>query len=261
MPFRQAGALRILEFDLLNSPRLTHGVFTRQGGNSPVPWNSLNLGSTVGDDLRHVRANRKLALDSVGRSEESLYEVWQTHSNRVVVVTAPRGAASLIQADAMITRSPDVTLVMRFADCVPILLFDPVRVATGIAHAGWLGTVRKTAAEAVRAMATAFGCRPGDILAALGPAIGVDHYEIGTDVEAQFQDSFGSDSALHLKPYNGAVHLDLRSANRALLESEGVREIEASGLCTACHTEDWYSHRGEAGRTGRFGAVIALRGQ
>lgn len=259
MPFRQVGDLRYLEFDILRFPRLAHGVFTRLGGSSPAPWDSLNLGSTVGDALENVQANRGLILRTIGRAEDSLHEVWQTHSNQVVLVGAPRAGAPLVQADAMITSSPHVTLLMRFADCIPILLYDPVRHAAGIAHAGWLGTVRKTALETVRAMAAQFGSRPREIRAALGPAIGVDHFPIGAEVEQQFQEAFGAESARHLKPYNGAIHLDLGSANRWLLESEGVVDIEESGLCTACHLSDWYSHRGEAGRTGRFGALIGLR--
>ena len=259
MPFRQDGELRILEFDCLRNPRLTHAVFTRRGGLSPAPWASLNLGSTVGDSLENVRANRARVMGALGRSEESLYEVWQTHSNEVLVVAEPRGSAPLIQADAMITRSSQVTLLMRFADCVPILLFDPEVPAVGIAHAGWLGTVRQTAAHAVRAMASHLGSWPASIRAALGPAIGVDHYAIGPDVEQQLRRSFGVDCERHLTRRDGNLHLDLLSANRALLEAEGVREIEDARICTACNPADWFSHRGEGGTTGRFGAAIALR--
>jgi hypothetical protein len=119
--------------------------------------------------------------------------------------------------------------------------------------------VRKTAGQAVQAMAAHWGCRPGAIRAALGPAIGVDHYAIGTDVEQQFRQAFGAGSDRHLTRLNGSLHLDLLSANRALLEAEGVEEIEVAGLCTACNLPDWFSHRAEAGRTGRFGAIVALR--
>ncbi len=259
MPFRQSGELRSLEFDSLSNPRLIHGVFTRLGGLSPAPWHSLNLGSTVGDSPENVQGNRARLLRAIDRPEASLHEVWQTHSSDVVVVTEPRGAAPLVQADAMITRSRQVTLLMRFADCVPILLFDPEVPAVGLAHAGWLGTVRKTAAHAVQAMATHLGSRPGALRAALGPAIGADHYVIGADVELQFRAAFGAESDRHLTRHNGSLRLDLLSANRALLEAEGVEQIEDAGLCTACNLSDWFSHRGEAGRTGRFGAVVALR--
>jgi hypothetical protein len=259
MPFRQDGELRILEFDSLRNPRMTHAVFTRHGGMSPAPWASLNLGSTVGDSLENVRANRARVMNALDRSEESLHEVWQTHSNEVLVVAAPRGSAPLIQADAMITRSAQVTLLMRFADCVPVLLFDPEVPAVGIAHAGWLGTVRQTAAHTVRAMVAHLGSRPASIRAALGPAIGVDHYAIGPDVEQQFRQAVGGDAERHLMHRDGRLHLDLLSANRALLEAEGLREIEEARICTACNPVDWFSHRGEEGRTGRFGAAIALR--
>jgi YfiH family protein len=147
---------------------------------------------------------------------------------------------------------------MRFADCVPILLHDPRRKVVGIAHAGWLGTVRLTAAAAVRAMAEHYGSRPEDIQAGIGPSIGPDHYEVGADVIAKVQESFGSDAAQLVQQRGRKQHFDLWQANRLQLEQAGVRQIEVAGLCTACHLEDWFSHRAEKGKTGRFGALIAL---
>jgi YfiH family protein len=260
MPFRQVGALRVFQFESLNHPGLLHAVFTRGGGVSPEPWRSLNLGGTVGDARDRVQQNRQRALEAIGRTAESLYEIWQVHSAHALRVDQPRGAAPLVQADILVTDAPQVTLLMRFADCLPILLFDPARGAVGLAHAGWLGTVRKAAAAAVRAMRQAFGSRPRDLLVGIGPSIGPDHYAVGQDVVAMLHDSFGARAEQHLRRNNGSIHLDLWSANRQLLEEEGVEAIEVAGLCTACHLEDWYSHRGEHGRTGRFGALIAVNG-
>jgi purine-nucleoside/S-methyl-5'-thioadenosine phosphorylase / adenosine deaminase len=258
MPFDQIGDLHLFTFETLNRPGLKHALFTRRGGVSPSPWASLNLGGTVGDDRFRVLENKRRLLEAAGRREASLHEVWQVHSARVVHAQAPRGQQALQQADAMITSNPQVTLLMRFADCVPILLYDPVRQAIGMVHAGWLGTVRKTVVETVRAMQATFGTRPADLLAALGPSIGPDHYAVGEDVAQAVRQAFGAMADELLTKHNGRLHLDLWLANRRLLEGEGVRSVEVAEICTACHSEDWYSHRGEAGKTGRFGALAAL---
>lgn len=258
MPFHQAGDLRLYTFESLNRPGLQHAVFTRRGGVSPSPWSSLNLGGTVGDDVPRVLENKRRALESVGRSADSLHEVWQVHSADVVDARQPRGQEGLRQADAMITSNPRVTLLMRFADCVPILLYHPDRQAIGLVHAGWLGTVRKTVVHAVRALQETYGCDPGGLLAALGPSIGPDHYAVGGDVVGAIREALGPAAEEVLTVRGGQVHLDLWLANRRLLEGEGVAAIEGAGLCTACHAEDWYSHRAEKGKTGRFGALMAL---
>lgn len=261
MPFRQLGPLLAYEFEALSRPQILHAVFSRHGGLSPAPWRSLNLGGTVGDDRQRVSANLDTALRAVGRRPESVYDVWQVHSAKVVRAREARGDVPPIQADGIITDDPRITLLMRFADCVPILLFDPVNLAVGIVHAGWLGTVRKAASAAVLAMSDSFGSRPDQLIACLGPSIGPDHYPVGPEVVASVRESFGRSAEDLLQNHNGSIHFDLWSANRVILEGEGVRAIEIAGYCTACHLEDWYSHRGEGGSTGRFGALIALSGR
>lgn len=258
MPFAEISELRLFTFESLNRPGLKHAVFTRRGGVSPSPWASLNLGGTVGDDRSRVLENQRRALEATGRKEGGLHEVWQVHSADVVHAHTPRGQQALIQADAMITSNPQVTLLMRFADCVPIFLYDPARQAIGLVHAGWLGTARRIVAQTVRAMRDAFGCQPADLLAGLGPSIGPDHYVIGDDVVQTVRQELGPQSDEVLTVRASQASLDLWLANRRLLESEGVSSIEVAGLCTACHLDDWYSHRAEGGKTGRFGALMAL---
>jgi len=258
MPFRQAGELRLYTLDSLNLPGVIHAAFTRRGGVSPSPWASLNLGGTVGDDRSRVLENKRRALEAVGRSPESLFEVWQVHSADVVHARAPRGQDDQQQADAIITDHPGVTLLMRFADCVPVFLVDPHKRAVGLAHAGWLGTVRRTVVHAVEAMARAFGSDAGDLRVGIGPSIGPDHYPVGPEVVEAVSQTLGPRADEVLSSVNGEVRLDLWRANQLLLESAGVSSIEVAGVCTACNPGDWYSHRGEAGRTGRFGAMLAL---
>lgn len=260
MPFRQAEQLRYFQFESLNSDRTQHAIFTRQGGVSPEPWRSLNFGATVGDDLARVARNKQRALLALPRAVSSTYDVWQVHSAVVVRAEQPRADQPPLKADGIVTDVPELTLIMRFADCVPLLLFDPVSGSIGLAHAGWLGTVRQVARQLVLSMQRHFGARPGDLLAGIGPSIGPDHYPVGPEVVEQVRAAFGTDAHSHLDERNGAVHFDLWSANRAQLAESGVRSIELAGICTACNLQDWYSHRGEAGKTGRFGAIFSLHG-
>ncbi len=258
MPFCQNNGIRYYSFDIF--PRsVVQGVLARHGGVSPAPWSSLNVGGTVGDERDRVIENRRRSFAALGRSFESLFDVWQVHSADAVFAEAPRPQGQeLQQADIMFTDRPSVTLYMRFADCVPILLHDPKKQVVGIAHAGWLGTVRGAASAAVREMTEHYGSQPGDIQAAIGPSIGVDHYEVGPDVLAKVHESFGADADQLVETHGGKTHLDLWAANRVQLERAGVEQIEIAGICTACHLDDWYSHRAEKGKTGRFGALIAL---
>ena len=257
MPIHHRDDIRYFQFDNL---KVRHAIFTRQGGSSPEPWSSLNVGGTVGDDLARVRANRNLSLEALGCAPESVFDVWQVHGTDVVCAHAPRPEGeSLRQADIILTDKCDLTLYMRFADCVPILFHDARKGVVGVAHAGWRGTLRDVARSTVDAMIKNYGSNPADIVAGIGPSIGPDHYEIGSDVILQVMQKFGDESELFLKSHNGKIHFDLWKTNKVLLEQAGVGKIEVAEICTACHTADWFSHRAEKGRTGRFGALISLQ--
>jgi len=259
MPYHQIGPLRYYTFQSFDDEGVKHGVFTRQGGVSPKPWNSLNLGGLVGDELTNVAANRERIFDALERPRESVYDVWQVHGNDVVCTDAPRTFENEhLKADAILTDKPLVTLLMRFADCVPIALYDPVHKVVGLVHSGWPGTVKRAAAAAVEAMQVRYNSDPADLLATIGPSIGVDHYPVGENVIEAVQTTFGEDASALLQVNGDAIHLDLWTANQLVLEQAGVHQIELAGICTACHTEDWYSHRAEKGKTGRFGMIIHL---
>lgn len=258
MPFFTSGPIRYYTFESLDENGLTHAVFSRQGGVSPAPWDSLNMGGTVGDDPLRVAENRHRAFRSMNRHPDSMYDVWLVHGAAVVKVDQPRLTTEIQQADAIITDKKDVTLFMRFADCVPLLFHDPVRNAIGLAHAGWPGTIKRAASAVIEAMQAAYGSHPADICAAIGPSIAAHHYPVGEDVITKVRDSFGGDATSLLISDNGEVKFDLWMANRLVLEEMGVRRIEYSGLCTACQRNDWYSHRAEAGKTGRFGVLMGL---
>ncbi len=259
MPFSEQNDIRYYTFDIFPDS-VIHGVVSRRGGVSPAPWDSLNVGGTVGDEIPRIHENRARTFRALRRDIDSLHDVWQVHSADVVYADAPRDPSrELTQADILFTDRPEVTLYMRFADCVPILLYDPRKKVVGIAHAGWLGTVRATARLAVEAMMSRYGSKPKNILAAIGPSIGPDHYQIGPDVALQIQQAFGSQAENLLKTRKRQTYLDLWKANEIQLRNAGVEKIEGAEICTACHLEDWFSHRGEKGNTGRFGALIGLR--
>jgi YfiH family protein len=260
MPFQTRNGIRYLTFDVF--PGINHAIFTRNGGLSPEPWSSLNFGGTVGDDRQRVRENRHLAFHAVNRDPDSMYDVWQVHSADVVISNAPHphfNNPPEFKADAILTDNPRVTLFMRFADCTPILLHDPRKGIVGVVHAGWMGTVKKAVGAAVQAMKATYGSNPADVVAGIGPSIGPDHYEIGPDVVAHVRNAFDAEADSLLSPNSsGRLHFDLWAANRLTLEQAGVGRVEVAGICTACHPEDWYSHRAQKGKTGRFGALIAL---
>lgn len=260
MPFHQSGSIKYFTFDNLADSALTHAIFTRQGGVSPTPWDSLNVGGYIGDPLDNTYHNRVRSFEALGRAPASVYDVWQVHSADVICTDKPRPKnVQHKKADAILTRNPEITLFMRFADCVPILFFDPVKKVVGIAHAGWQGTVKRVVTATVEKMISEYGSRPADIRAGIGPSIAAHHYEVGLEVAQQVRATFGADAESLLPSQNGAICFDLWQANRLLLLQSGVEEIEISGLCTSCCLEDWFSHRGEKGKTGRFGALIALK--
>ncbi|MBL8131487.1 MAG: peptidoglycan editing factor PgeF [Anaerolineae bacterium] len=239
---------------------LRHGVFTRHGGVSVPPFAALNVGGNVGDDPRAVRTNHVRMYEAIGVDDSRACTVWQVHSADVVMVRGPvQGRRWLAHADAMMTDQPDTPLSMRFADCTPILFFDPQRRVIAAAHAGWRGTVQGIASSVVRAMHDAYGSTPVDLRVVIGPSIGPKRYQVGEEVVEAVRVHFGgADDTIRRSTEDGTAYLDLWTANRIELERAGVRCIEVAGLCTAERTDEFFSHRAEKGRTGRFGAVLCL---
>lgn len=251
--------LEVLQFENPLFNGCIHGFFTRKGGVSSGKWASLNLGGTVGDERQNTIENRKRAFDFFEREVDSIFDVWQVHGNSVICAEKPRKLEEPhTKADAIITNNPELTLFMRFADCVPIILFDPIRNVIGVAHAGWKGTVNNIVQDVVVAMKNKYDVNPSDIIAGIGPSIGPDHYVVGEEVYAMASETFGSDINQVIKKNCNSIHFNLWHANEYLLEKQGVKTIESAKTCTACNLEDWYSHRAENGATGRFGALIAL---
>jgi purine-nucleoside/S-methyl-5'-thioadenosine phosphorylase / adenosine deaminase len=238
---------------------LRQAVATRHGGVSPAPFDSLNLGASVGDDRANVGENLLRLHQALDLDARSTVDARQAQAGEVALVAESERGARIPDVDALITNVRGIPLMLRFADCVPILLYDPVHRAIGLAHAGWRGTVAKVAVHTVRAMADAFDTEPGDLYACVGPSIGPCCYQIGADVVAQVDKAFPEPNDVLIRR-NGSLYFDLWNANARLLRELGVGEVEVAAICTADHTEDFYSWRRENARTGRFAAVMSLEG-
>jgi hypothetical protein len=250
---------RVHAFDIY--PELNYAMFTRQGGVSQAPYQSLNLGSTVGDDPAAVQTNFTRICRTLGIHPDQTVSCYQIHSTDILTVDHKNYQKVMGQADGLITAESGIYLNLRFADCTPLLFFDPVRQAIGLTHAGWRGTMQNAAGATVQAMINELGCEAGNIIAVIGPAIGPCCYEVGPEVMAAAADTFTDSSSL-FQP-NGKVdhaQFDMGEANRRQLAAAGVKQIIQSNLCTACHTNEFFSHRAEHGQTGRFGVMMGLRG-
>ena len=239
---------------------LKHGIFTRHGGVSEQHWSSLNFGGTQGDNVNHVRQNHEIVYDALKLNGSRAVTTWMVHSANVVIADKPvPNRKWLAQADGILTDKPDTPLVMRYADCTPLFYHDPVQGVIGSAHAGWRGTVQGMASAMVRAMQVHYGSKPADIQVLIGPAISCKNFQVGEEVVEAFQEYFGTlENLMRRDPADGTAYMDLWEANRLDLERAGVEQVKISGICTYDETADFYSHRAEKGRTGRFGTVISL---
>ena len=258
MPIHSKRDISYYTFSSLDNYHLVHGVFMRHGGASPKPWASLNLATSVGDSRESVIENRRRITKCLSLGENSIFDVWQVHSSRVIHTEDSRKLDQPHQkADSIITNKPNVTIMMLFADCVPIMMYDPKKHVAALAHAGWQGTVNGVVRKTVKSMQENYACKPENLVACIGPSICVDHYEIGKDVAEEVERSFENTEQILIKK-DRRIHLDLRIANRIILQKCGIKKIQNSNICTACNISDWYSHRAENGKTGRFAAVITV---
>jgi len=253
-------------FDRLSASRLQHAIFSRQGGTSPAPFNSLNLSVSVPDDNKNVYANRRRAYGIYERDTENVVHAHLVHGNDVARVTKADNGTWIPQTDGIITNDPGCALTMNYADCTPIFLYDPAHHAIGLGHAGWQGTVKDLPGAMVRTMVQEFSSEPSHLIAGIGPCIGPCCYEVGEQVITAVHDTFSDADDLFMEPAGGkrpfssgnGPHFDMPEANRRNLKNAGVVKIELSGLCTACRTDLFFSHRAEQGKTGRFGTIFIL---
>ncbi|WP_373049045.1 peptidoglycan editing factor PgeF [Vulgatibacter sp.] len=237
---------------LLDRAGVIHGFTTREGGVSEAPWDALNLGGSVGDDPAAVEANLQRLAASAGIARERFRGAVQVHGDRVLLVEEGPWDPSN-EGDALLATASGLAVAVKTADCVPILLFQPETGEAAAVHAGWRGTAAAIVRRAVEALASRGG-DPGSTLAAIGPCIGRCCYEVSAELAADFGSRIGP----------GVVEgrrLDLAEANRLLLREAGLQEgaIDVLSRCTACEPVHFFSHRRDAGRTGRHLSFVAAR--
>ncbi len=257
---------RVLRSPLLSREGVSHGFSLRTGGVSHGPFMSLNLGKAVGDDPADVDENLRRFCADVGVERASLATVSQVHGNRVVVARSAgwfdlsgKPLSGAIEADAVIALEGR-TAGVRVADCVPILVQD---VETGVAaaiHAGWRGTIARIVPLTLEAMQQQFGSRTESLRTAVGPSIGPCCFEVGEEVAQRFASEPGFGPSL-VDRTRATPHVDLVAANAGLMRSAGIspRHIDVVAPCTVCAWGRFFSHRRDAGRTGRHLALVRSR--
>ena len=259
------------KFSVFPESMVKHAVSTRSGGVSAAPFNSLNLALHVGDEAEKVKDNRKIFLSALGLKIQRVCTCEQVHGNNVhVAKDEDAGRGSLVyndaipNTDALLTNVPDITLMLCFADCTPLLFFDPINRAIGIAHGGWRGTAAKIAVKTLERMNKEYDNMPDSCLVGIGPAIGSCCYEIGNNVADVFKQRFSAKYYQQvIVDRKGKLFLDLSKANRMQLEQAGVKahNIEVADTCTYCNSEMFFSYRAAVGgKTGRIAAVLSLLG-
>jgi YfiH family protein len=265
--FRQQGTIEILAWPAFDAFPVDVVVTTRHGGVSSGPYATLNLGLHVGDEPADVLKNRRLVATAIGADPSDFVYCNQAHGRRVRIVTAAdRGRGTLhlddaiSNADALVTTDPGTVLVVMVADCVPIVLYDPVAHVLACIHAGWRGTVARVSEAALDAMVT-LGAQPGNVIAGLGPAIAPDGYQVGDEVADKAQASFGSHAAAVIRPDGtGKWLFDLWSANRLILTEAGVPgdRVHVAPVQTGAEPALFFSDRAVR-PCGRFAAIARLR--
>lgn len=246
---------------------VAHGFSTRLGGVSQGAFTSLNLGLTRGDDPEHVRENYRRFLSAVGASGKAFAMCDQVHGDTVRAITTADVKGDLYgklhyEADGMMTAIPGVALVVFSADCIPVLLYDPVRRVIAAVHSGWRGTAAGIVTRAVERMGQVYGCRPENILAAIGPGIGPCCFETHEDVPNAMMAAVASPALPFIKiKENGKFSVDLKGINAKRLELAGLdpANIAVCRDCTACMEEKYWSHRRQGTERGSMAAVIELR--
>ena len=263
------GEVPYLRYPLLSDTGIVkHGFSTRIGGVSEGCYVSMNLSFTRGDREEDVRENFRRIADAIGVRCEDMVFSQQTHTSNVRVVTeADRGMGitrplAWQDVDGLVTDVPGICLVTFYADCVPLFFVDPVKKVIGLSHSGWRGTVAKIGKETVRKMREVYGCDPGDILAAVGPSICQDCYEVSEEVIRQFQAHFLEKdwASLFYKKENGKYQLDLWRANALIFLESGIKteHIAVTNICTHCNSDVLYSHRAMRDQRGNLAAFLAL---
>lgn len=246
---------------LSKEKQIAHAFTTKCGGESSGKICGLNLGFRCGDDPVNVVRNYEHCARDMGFPYEKITAARQTHSTNIRVITeddAGKGVSresDIVETDGIVTNCTQIPLVIFYADCVPILLFDKECGVVAAVHSGWRGTVGRISENAIGIMRERFGTKPQNIKAAVGPSIGPCCFECGEDVAGMFASEFVSEAE------NGKFKVDLWKANISILKDCGLKDenIDCFNFCTSCNGDLLYSYRRDREATGRMGAFIMLK--
>jgi len=237
------------------------GFSTREGGVSSGCYSSMNLRWNCDDSRENVLENFKLITDAIGIDYRDVVHSKQVHEDVVMAVDESDKGNGIIRenvyesADALVTDKAGVALATSFADCTPVFFLDPVKKVIALAHSGWRGTVKRISAKTVEKMMSDYGSNPADIIAAIGPSIQLECFEVGDDVAEIFISEFGKET---VEKINGRFHVSMQTAIRKQLNEIGVKNIDDCGICTYCNSDLLFSHRKTNGRRGNMCAFMQL---
>ncbi len=244
-----------------NVPRLCHGFSTRRDGSAASGF-SLGISHSSMDPTEQINENRRRFLTALNLEQSQLVTLHQVHSNRVYIIVDNRGEWNRSEGDALATRMENRALAVQVADCLPVLIADPVKRAIAAVHSGWRGTLSRVLLQTILQMQRVFGSNPPDLLVALGPGIRACCFEVGSEVAALFEADYPSSGlAVPVPARPGKYLLDLCKALEIQLELAGVRPENRHdlGACTCCNPETFFSYRAEGPAAGRMMAVIGLK--
>jgi YfiH family protein len=251
---RETNGLVYYASPLLERINIPHCFSTRIGGISPAPFDSLNLGNPSGteivDEYERIYENYRKLQRAIGRPNHERIWVHQVHGGDVMRAPCPSGA----KADALVCDDPSKLIAVRVADCVPILLSSNDGKIVAAIHSGWRGVIAGVVRNAIEAMRIP----PADILAAIGPCIGFDAFEVGGEVLDAFTQTFGDNAPIKRRD-DGKGYVDLRRAVEVQLQQAGIplQQIDTTDRCTHRDADEFFSHRRDRGITGRMAAMIA----
>lgn len=267
---QEKNGVRYLQFPALIETGVCRHLFsTRMGGVSKGHLGTMNLSYSRGDAKENVDENFRRIAGVLDCAMEDFVLSHQTHTTNVKMVTEKDKGRGIVKElgytdiDGLITNEPGIVLSTFYADCVPLFIVDPVKKAIGLSHSGWRGTVEKMGKVTIQKMTEEYGSNPEDIIAAIGPSICVDCYEVSMDVADAFKDAFKEADNLEqivIPKSNEKAQLDLWQANLAVFLEAGVKRenIILPDICTACNKELLFSHRASNGKRGNLGAFLML---
>jgi polyphenol oxidase len=264
MQMKRVGRIHYINAEFSGSECSVQGFTSRHEGVSRPPYNSLNLGTNTLDQHHSVEGNRSLLTRAFGLPQESLVTVRQVHGTDILVIDEPNEDYSHflgVESDAIITNQAGVMIGVCVADCVPILLLDPVKRVIAAVHAGWQGTAAGLVSKTVAGMKSQFNCNTEDIQVAIGPCISKCCYEVDGPVKNAFSQCNVAWENIAEPSTEGKWKLDLSSANKQLLLQAGINDsaIQVSDVCVCCVKESFFSYRRDDGETGRQMGFILLK--